>query len=577
MTAHELWQHVTSTLMVGTERRPWSIGDGAATPLGRMLAHPREDAADRAALDALGAVALHRRAGWTPPAGVWNRLTPDPVTPAPPCSDAAVALLAEACAERDHQAVREWLRLAAAAGVRPPDMMLIDLLNLGANDADMRLDVAEHLGSRGAWLAALQPEWEYAIPLGDEIDITSRWQTAAPKARLTILKRLRHRDPERGRTLMASTWSSESAADREAFLRVLATKLSMDDEPFLEAALGDRSKGVRAAAVELLATLPDSRLCDRMYRRALAALTATADQRGFAALSADTNLRVPAPQITLAISLPGEPDTAALRDGVPSVSSPTGATPKGRAARQQQGTADADLTAASDTTSQLAAMLACVAPSRLAAALGGTLAALHDAIELGPGAGRLLAALTTGAERHGDTAWASLLWRRWLVEADAAISGPRFSFVNAPPPLAHTARPNEPAAATWVNLVPEAEFEEPVLEWLNLAHQPGLNMMGMQCLLLALTARSCPWSERLADEAVQASWQALLTGDWAEISGWLGLWDVATMRLPVDCCEVLFDYTKISAERTNAISGLDYRRPSRRMRRRADMHTELTT
>jgi hypothetical protein len=43
--------------------------------------------------------------------------------------------------------------------------------------------------------------------------------------------------------------------------------LSIADEPFLEAALDDRSKEVRRVAADLLASLPDSRLCQRMVER----------------------------------------------------------------------------------------------------------------------------------------------------------------------------------------------------------------------------------------------------------------------------------------------------------------------
>ena len=42
----------------------------------------------------------------------------------------------------------------------------------------------------------------------------------------------------------------------------------MDDEPFLESALDDRSREVRQQAADLLTRLPDSRLALRMAERA---------------------------------------------------------------------------------------------------------------------------------------------------------------------------------------------------------------------------------------------------------------------------------------------------------------------
>ena len=50
-------------------------------------------------------------------------------------------------------------------------------------------------------------------------------------------------------------------------MAVLATHLSMADEPFLEKALDDRAQGVRQLAAELLRQLPDSGLCQRMAQQ----------------------------------------------------------------------------------------------------------------------------------------------------------------------------------------------------------------------------------------------------------------------------------------------------------------------
>ncbi len=63
------------------------------------------------------------------------------------------------------------------------------------------------------------------------------------------------------------------------FLDSLRTGLSEADEPFLEQALGDRSRNVRATAAELLSALPGSALAARMAVRATAcvALDRTGD------------------------------------------------------------------------------------------------------------------------------------------------------------------------------------------------------------------------------------------------------------------------------------------------------------
>jgi hypothetical protein len=79
---------------------------------------------------------------------------------------------------------------------------------------------------------------------------------------------MRSIDPAGARRLLESTWGTETPEDRAAFVALLATGLSMDDEPFLEAALDDRRKDVRQAAAGLLWRLPGSRLGARMAERA---------------------------------------------------------------------------------------------------------------------------------------------------------------------------------------------------------------------------------------------------------------------------------------------------------------------
>jgi hypothetical protein len=68
--------------------------------------------------------------------------------------------------------------------------------------------------------------------------------------------------------MLASTWREERAEDRLMFVDALRTGLTDADEPFLEEALADRSRNVRATAAELLSALPGSALAARMAARA---------------------------------------------------------------------------------------------------------------------------------------------------------------------------------------------------------------------------------------------------------------------------------------------------------------------
>jgi hypothetical protein len=118
-----------------------------------------------------------------------------------------------------------------------------------------------------------------------------------------LLRGLRDTDPDKGRKLVATTIETDPADQRTAYVKAFATGLSMNDEPFLESALDDRSKEVRAAAAELLRALPDSRLALRMLERASALLSWKPTLLGLG-------------KGRLEVETPASCDKAMLRDGV---------------------------------------------------------------------------------------------------------------------------------------------------------------------------------------------------------------------------------------------------------------------
>lgn len=161
-------------------------------------------------------------------------------------------------------------------------------------------------GPLGRWLAERNPQWRYVLRTAGaqgptETDLI--WQQGLFAERVTHLTQLRRRDPAAALALLAGTWPSERAEDRLLFLDALQEGLSPADEPFLEAALTDRSRNVRSTAAELLSTLPGSALGARMAERALAAVRLV-----------DGVLLVRAPTAC---------DAAMQRDGIPP-KSPTG-------------------------------------------------------------------------------------------------------------------------------------------------------------------------------------------------------------------------------------------------------------
>ena len=79
---------------------------------------------------------------------------------------------------------------------------------------------------------------------------------------------------------MLSTWATDTARDRTAFVVTLGTGLGPDDEELLDRGLADKRGEVRVAAAGLLARLPGSRFSGRATGRAAAAVTVLRSMTG---------------------------------------------------------------------------------------------------------------------------------------------------------------------------------------------------------------------------------------------------------------------------------------------------------
>ncbi len=124
--------------------------------------------------------------------------------------------------------------------------------------------IAPLLGEAGRWLLSQHPEWSLRLQDPSNFD----WKTGSRSERLAQLNFWRQQSPSFAIELLASTWESESPADKTAFINCLELGLSISDEPFLEQCLDDRRKEVRQASPPLLAKIPGSQLAHRMARRA---------------------------------------------------------------------------------------------------------------------------------------------------------------------------------------------------------------------------------------------------------------------------------------------------------------------
>nr|BFD91681.1 DUF5691 domain-containing protein [Kitasatospora sp. Xyl93] len=308
------WETLHTTALLGTDRRPLP-----ATAL------PFADAVDQgdpatALLELAALATVRRRAGALPvpatePPGPPAAEDPRPELPEPAARRLAVLLSGRTGSGGGTLAnlaelLPQWLDTARERGLRPPAALVPGLLDAARARSELRPDAVALAGPLGRWLAERNPDWRFVLrtatpelprqPTDDRL-----WHEGLFAERVTHLTLLRRRDPAAGLELLRGTWSTERAEDRLLFLDALQDGLSADDEPFLEAALGDRSKNVRATAAELLSTLPGSALARRMAERARAAVRL-----------ADTGTH-------LLVTPPAECDAQMQRDGI-APKSPTG-------------------------------------------------------------------------------------------------------------------------------------------------------------------------------------------------------------------------------------------------------------
>ncbi|MGW1836754.1 DUF5691 domain-containing protein, partial [Streptomyces sp. NPDC002067] len=219
----------------------------------------------------------------------------------------------------------QWLAAAGAHGYRAPEALLPALLDAARARTDLRPAALALAGPRARWLARLNSDWKFALrgtggpatPGADAPEAVRRlWDEGLFAERVALLTSVRRSAPDAGRELLAGSWATEHAEDRLLFLDTLREGLSPADEPFLERALSDRSRTVRATAAELLSTLPASAFATRMAARAHACVVLSP---GAAPRAARHGQAGP----VLVVTPPGNCDEDMRRDGV-AAKAPTG-------------------------------------------------------------------------------------------------------------------------------------------------------------------------------------------------------------------------------------------------------------
>ncbi|MFI2208931.1 DUF5691 domain-containing protein [Streptomyces sp. NPDC020141] len=511
-----LWEELVTSALLGTDRR---------TPPRAVLTGGKE--ASAALLDAAAVHTVRRRAGLVPaPAAAPPE--PAPRDDRPPLPAAARRRLALLLADRSAQPsggrrgaapdltelLPQWLATANEHGYRPPPPLLPALLDAARARTDLRPQALAFAGSRGLWLARFNPEWRFALrstsgggarlPEAADAEAVQRlWEEGLFAERVALLTSVRERDAGRALALLSGSWATERAEDRLMFLDSLRAGLSEADEPFLEQALADRSRNVRATAAELLSALPRSALAGRMAERAVSCVGPDLTGDGPAA----------------AVEAPHDCDADMQRDGV----SPT--PPTGRGARSWW----------------LGQLVAAAPLSVWTDRFGGRTAREIVALPVTDGwREELHAAWCRAAVRQRDPEWS-----RALLGAPGAPpeSGPGPSSLAERARLLETVEERE--RADWVADFIAANGLSEAFQLLGVCAVPWSGPLGravVDALDIARDAGSYPWSfsgvmglaERCLDPA-EASRLALLTAtpDETESSapGTGGYWSEAFQRL----------------------------------------------
>jgi Family of unknown function (DUF5691) len=261
------WETCLATALVGSDRQSPQI-DSQHPALAVYAEQLQAQSLPHQLLASAGLLTLYQQAGSTPIAGSWPEATRAEDCDLANCAAATAQHLSLILSGYHRSALPELLGLLAQAQQTIPAELLPLLLEAGQRNKSLQSGISPILGARGRWLAQQNPDWDYARGAGlvdlDLETLQDLWETGGRSERRVALTAWRKHNPQEARQALMATWKQESAADRTTWLQALATNLSLEDEPFLEQALGDRGQTVREAAAELLSQLANSQYMQQM-------------------------------------------------------------------------------------------------------------------------------------------------------------------------------------------------------------------------------------------------------------------------------------------------------------------------
>lgn len=381
------------TALAGSARQTMRATE-TGTPVDDLTARMPEGEAERKLLLAAGAAQVYIQAGKSAQSGgvLLDRATEERL---PVCSRQAAQLIESLLRGEHADLLPEALERLAQSGRRLPPTLLPAALSVG--QAEARSAMVAVLGERGRWLSRFNPQWHWVegalVETADASleDAERLWQEGTPGQRRGAIRRVLMEQPSTAREWIAAVWRQEKADFRLELLNVIGSGLSHEDEPFLEAALDDRSSNVRARAAELLARMPGSALLARMRERADMLLDYSPPPQQRLKTLMRSVFGGAEQSGTLTVRLPDQLDKATQRDGI---------APKPPEGLGERGW-------------WLTQILAMVPPAhwerRFTAQPAQLIAAaVHDEWSMA-----LIEGWSRAAILHQDSDWALALWKRW--------------------------------------------------------------------------------------------------------------------------------------------------------------------
>jgi hypothetical protein len=271
------WEILVAVALLGTDRQK-TLPAIAEENIKTLLDQVDSSDAELWLLSATGTLAAYQQAGQTSEKRTEPLPEPAEAEVPTPEEPAFLPFLRMIFTQGFQPALPEFLSLLQQSQQCIPPEFLPQLLDWGYSHPEVRLHLLPVIGKRGEWLARLNPKWRYAqaTPQSSNPDEWKElWETSDRMVRINLLREWRSQDSSAARELVETTWKQDAAKDRAAFLECFSVGLTLADEGFLEKGLGDRSKEVRAVAIDLLTRLPDSQFSQQIEIQASASIQFT--------------------------------------------------------------------------------------------------------------------------------------------------------------------------------------------------------------------------------------------------------------------------------------------------------------